>query len=67
MCECEGYHTTRKWECGSWGRWETGVPYRQSGARQMSWEMARVLDGVKTGEMSGYMEDGTEGGKFGDS
>ena len=33
----------------------------------MSWEKARVLDGVKTGEMSGYMEDGTEGGKFGDS
>lgn len=31
------------------------------------WEKARVLDRVKTGEMYGYMEDGTEVGKFGDS
>ena len=41
---------------------ESGAGHLQSGAKQTSWERARVLDRVKTEEISGYME---EAGKFG--
>lgn len=60
--ECEGVRSRKE---GAWGLGKVR-PLSFPGVGQMDvLGKGPVLDGVKIREMSGYVEDGTEGGQFG--